>query len=80
MKLNHSGRPMTLNEHIFNWFNERYPDQMAECLAAYTDSEPPFDTACPDCGGQGIDSDMLGNPAEPCVRCKATGRVALESK
>lgn len=22
------------DRHVFEWFNERYPDEMAECLAA----------------------------------------------
>ena len=32
----------TMDEHIFRWFNERFPDLMAKCLADYPDNDPEF--------------------------------------
>ncbi len=33
--------------------------------------------ACPDCGGQGIDTGWSGRPTLKCDRCAGTGRVDL---
>lgn len=29
-----------IDRHIFAWFNERYPDEMAKCIAAWDNSQP----------------------------------------
>lgn len=29
-----------IDRHIFAWFNERYPDEMARCIAAWDNSQP----------------------------------------
>lgn len=34
--------PTTMDEHIFRWFNKRYPDLMAECLKEYPDDDPAY--------------------------------------
>ena len=37
---------LTMDDHIFRWFNQRYPDLMAECLRDYPDDDPSYATLC----------------------------------
>src|SRR3546814_4316183 len=35
-------KALTMDEHIFRWFNDRHPDLMAECLKDYPDHDPAY--------------------------------------
>ena len=37
-----AAKALTMDEHIFRWFNDRHPYLMAECLKDYPDDDPAY--------------------------------------
>lgn len=55
---------LSVDDHIFRWFNERYPVQMSACLADYADAEAAHTAQGTSASGQ--DPQELGaQPAGP---------------
>lgn len=37
-----AARALSVDKHIFRWFNHHYPNLMAECLMGYPDDDPAY--------------------------------------
>jgi hypothetical protein len=62
------------SDFIFNWFNERYPEEMRDCLSNYDDFARDSDRSG-EAGETGTGS-TVGESADPKGIAQTTGEVS----